>query len=159
MVFRNTMHMGNGAVIRAQTTTTPALRLAVEDWCRRGHCPFHRNWTSQRLRGKFRNTKQCVSTTIKNHLRGIIWSMVMHTNKISYIFDDFTFWESAWRKSWRSKTIRSCRLHMFVKALASFTFDDWAWFSNMELGPTFPGGSFPHFQGKSWCVRESFDCY
>jgi hypothetical protein len=44
---------------------------------------------------------------------------------------------------------------MFVKALASITFDDWARASNIELGPTFSGGSFlVDFRKKLMCARE-----
>jgi hypothetical protein len=44
---------------------------------------------------------------------------------------------------------------MFVKALTSITFDDWAGASNIELGPTFSGGSFVvDFRKKLMCAQE-----
>jgi hypothetical protein len=65
----------------------------------------------------------------------------MQPNIISYIFDDFTFWESTWRKSWKTKTIQPTIMCMLEKVLFSFTLDYWVGLFNVELDPGFSGGS------------------
>ena len=156
MVFRNTTHMGSDFVVRTQTTILVHQRLGLR-W-------MIDAWENTLL---FSETEPKPGRQVQEHktisLDNNTRSSVAYYPKNSHVHKQnirHFWWLHLLRikkrpKSWKTKSVRPNRLHMFVKALDSITFDDFAGASNIELGPTFSGGSFlVDFRKKLMCARE-----